>query len=90
MKKKRLVVKYWSSQKSMPSFPERYAHSKRRWEVDLMYKDQENIVQEVELIPDKKLHPYDLLQVIREHLNEIVPPDSIETGFRIYSVRKNL
>jgi len=87
MKKKRLIINHWSSDGNMPTFPEKYSYAKRKWIVDLMYKDEDNRVHEFELIPDQRLRPVDLLQEVRNKLHTIVPSNSTESGFRIYFVR---
>lgn len=49
-----------------------------------MFEDGDGVVDEFEVIPDRKMLLADLLPYIKDQLDNLVPDDAVDCGFRIY------
>lgn len=82
--KKKLVMEYWSSKGKIGTVSPQYALSRCNWLCEVMFEDGDGIVDEFEVIPDRKMLLADLLPYIKDQLDNLVPDDAVDCGFRIY------
>tara|TARA_R110000787_G_scaffold86198_1_gene183777 strand:- start:270 stop:530 length:261 start_codon:yes stop_codon:yes gene_type:complete len=82
--KKRLVFEYWSNKETGLSIPAQYSLSFQKWLCEILYQTTDGEITEFEIKPDKKMLLKDLLPYIKEQMNELVPEDAVDCGFRLY------
>ncbi|MCG7884224.1 MAG: hypothetical protein AB2669_17610 [Candidatus Thiodiazotropha endolucinida] len=82
--KKKLVMEYWSSKGKVGTVSPQHALSRCNWLCEVMFEDSDGIVDEFEVIPDSKMLLADLLPYIKDQLDNLVPDDAVDCGFRIY------
>lgn len=82
--KKKLVLEYWSSKGRKASVPAQYALSRQNWVCEIIFENIEGVIDEFEVTPKGKMYLKDLLPYLKDKLDDLVPGDAVDCGFRIY------
>jgi len=85
--KKKLVFEYWNNKESGVVLPTQYSLSFQKWLCEIMYQDEDGEVTEFEVKPDQKMLLRDLLPYIKEQLQDLVPEEAVDCGFRLYRLK---
>lgn len=86
--KKRLVLTMGCHSGTSKKMPQQYAAAKQYWECEVSIEGEGGVVDEYDIVPDRKLYLNDFLDLMRAELNKFDESDSSVWGAKLYRIFK--
>ena len=85
--KKKLIIQTISNQEPIDHGFD-YLHKKCVWLIELHYETEENIMEVIELTPSKKIQLTEVMDIIRQKIDDLIPEGCGDCGYRVYRLKK--
>ena len=84
--KKKLVVQMISNRKKI-DHGHPYLRKTCVWLIEIHYETEASIIEVVEIRPDKKVELIEVMDIIRQQVDTLVPDTSGDCGYRVYRLK---
>ena len=84
--KKKLIIQTISNRKSI-DHGNKYLRKRCYWLVEIHYETEKGLMEVVEIQPDKKVELCEVMDIIRQQADTLVPDTSGDCGYRVYRLK---
>ena len=86
--KKRLVMTMGCHAGSQKEMPRQYMTAKQHWQCEISIEDTGGVVDEYDIVPDRKLYLNDFLDLVRAEINKFDESEDCIWGAKLYRLSK--
>ena len=84
--KKQLIIQQITNHETI-DHGEDHLFKKSHWAIELHYEVNENVMEVVEIKPNKKIKLTEVLDIIHQKAKDLVPDTSGDCGYRVYRLK---